>query len=304
MLGRGRAAPDRPAASAACSISAADWRSSGPAAARRPAAAPRPPTARRRGRPDRRPTLRASSSRQVPQTSLQACIVYSQRPGRSTTNEAGPAHTAEAGRRSARARSRGPGRRDRGRGSRRASARDRRGRCRPRRRRGRRAALERVAALVDGGRRVLDHDPPGRLIDVHGDADGPGEPGAGVSSRHRRARARGRSTARQAIRLPPWGKHQRVNVLWRRTRPSRRGPCIDERLRSAPAGSSSISPRCPAGGSDRDAYRFVDWLHAGRAVVGGRCCPSGRPIATTRPYKSASAFAAWPGLSGRAARSR
>jgi 4-alpha-glucanotransferase len=51
----------------------------------------------------------------------------------------------------------------------------------------------------------------------------------------------------------------------------------------------------PSGTLDRDAYRFVDWL-AAAGQSWWQVLPLGPPDRYRSPYKSRSAFAAWPGL--------
>src|SRR3954463_3273718 len=51
----------------------------------------------------------------------------------------------------------------------------------------------------------------------------------------------------------------------------------------------------PSGRLGREAYRFVDWL-ADAGQSWWQMLPLGPPDEHGSPYKSASAFAAWPGL--------
>src|ERR1700758_3939340 len=51
----------------------------------------------------------------------------------------------------------------------------------------------------------------------------------------------------------------------------------------------------PSGSLAREAYRFVDWL-AAAGQTWWQVLPLGPPDQLDSPYKSDSAFAAWPGL--------
>ena len=140
------------------------------------------------------------------------------------------------------------------------------------------AALGREAAAVDGGVRVLDPD------------------------------ARGR---RAGLQLGACARASRCGRAWRRP-PSRRSgggrlgagtSCIlsdlpgEKRPVKLPHGSGvQLHPTSlPGGRLGPAAYEFVDWLaEAGQRVW--QMLPLTRPTAHGSPYKSPSAFAAWPGL--------
>ena len=62
-----------------------------------------------------------------------------------------------------------------------------------------------------------------------------------------------------------------------------------------PAAYSCIPPRCPAAAWAREAHAFVDWL-ADAGQSWWQVLPLGPPDRHRSPYKSRSAFAAWPGL--------
>ena len=242
---------------------------------RRPGAAAGPPTARRRDRADPALTLRCSSSRQVPNRSVQASIVYCQRPGRSTRELRRPAHAAEVRVDPAQpdlaAR---PRRRARGSGRRRGSARGRRGRRRPRRRPGRRRS-----AWPGSGRRRPTASAYWMTIRRGGGCGGSGVATAAGAG----AVLASVSEARMLTSLRRYpAERLRVNT-----------PRVnDGRDRAA---SSCTSPRFPAAGS---AARPTGSSTGSPppASPGGRCCRWGRRTATARPYKSSSAFAAWNGL--------
>src|SRR5919106_3253784 len=53
----------------------------------------------------------------------------------------------------------------------------------------------------------------------------------------------------------------------------------------------------PRGRLGKDAYAFVDWLHAA-GQSWWQMLPLGPPDRYGSPYKAKSAFAAWPGLLG------
>ena len=79
------------------------------------------------------------------------------------------------------------------------------------------------------------------------------------------------------------GKPLRVTV-----RHSDRAPALERR-----SAASDVAAR--AGGSGREAYRFVDWL-AAAGQTWWQVLPLGPPDRYRSPYKARSAFAAWPGL--------
>ena len=121
-------------------------------------------------------------------------------------------------------------------------------------------ALGRVAAGVDGGLRVLDVDPR--------------------RWRHTlRRRHRGGVSARAKV----------ANVALAGSL-----SCAPCRSRARQA-SSCIPPRCPPAGSGAEAYAWVDWL-ADAGQTWWQMLPLGPPDRYGSPYKSRSAFAAWPGL--------
>ena len=57
----------------------------------------------------------------------------------------------------------------------------------------------------------------------------------------------------------------------------------------------------PGGRLGPEAYRFVDWL-AAAGQTWWQVLPLGPPDRYGSPYKARSAFAAWPGFSGRSPR--
>ena len=157
--------------------------------------------------------------------------------------------------------------RARGSGPRRAAGHARRGTRRPPPARVADAALDRVAAVIDRRRRVLDHDPLRRR--------------SGQIARRSGGWALGGVRA-HAYRKVSACAH-RVNTASR------------ERDHSRPAASSCTSPRCRAARSGPEAYRFVDWL-AAAGQSWWQVLPLGPPDRYRSPYKSSSAFAAWRGL--------
>jgi 4-alpha-glucanotransferase len=81
----------------------------------------------------------------------------------------------------------------------------------------------------------------------------------------------------QGIRPEPSGKHQRVNTTGRAS------------------GVQLHITSLPGGRLGREAYAFLDWL-AAAGQSWWQVLPLGPPDRYRSPYKSRSAFAAWPGL--------
>ena len=86
----------------------------------------------------------------------------------------------------------------------------------------------------------------------------------------------------ESIRQRPSGKHHGVNP----SRPSGRTSGVQLHITSLPGGRLG-----------REAYRFLDWL-AAAGQSWWQVLPLGPPDRYRSPYKSRSAFAAWPGLLG------
>jgi 4-alpha-glucanotransferase len=81
----------------------------------------------------------------------------------------------------------------------------------------------------------------------------------------------------EGIHLSAWGKHRRVNAAGRASG-------VQLHLTSLPGGRLGA-----------EAYRFLDWL-AAAGQSWWQVLPLGPPDRYRSPYKSRSAFAAWPGL--------
>ena len=218
---------------------------------------PRPRTARRRGRPGRRrPCARARRARRRTGRPTPRSST-AQRPSRSTGNVPAQRSPSTCGVDAAQRRSL-PRRASPGAGSGRP-------RAGPRGRRGRRR---------------------------RGDVDVVADAALGAGSGRSRSTGRGFSIwmrGRRLLRRAGTGPCN-VSVIAPRSVTS-----LGVKLQRSQRACSCTRPRCPAAGWATTRTRFVDWLADGRAVVvADAAARPARPHGS--PYKSPSAFAAWPGL--------